>query len=128
MQFLRRWQPQIFALFRIITGLLFACHGSQKLFAFPGPMQGGGGGGHLPPLMMVGAVIELAGGLMIAIGLFSSFAAFICSGEMAVAYFMVHAKSGFWPILNHGEPAVLFCFAFLYIAAHGPGVWAASKK
>jgi len=117
MRWLQRFEEPIYALLRIIAGFLFACHGAQKILGFPG----GHGGGHLPPLMLVGGWIELAGGALILLGLFGAIAAFIASGEMAVAYFMVHAPGGFWPILNKGELAVLYCFIFLYIAAHGSG-------
>ena len=106
---------------RLIFGLLIACHGGQKvlgMFADPThPMH--------PPVgsfIWVGGLIELVGGFLVAFGLFGSIAAFILSGEMAVAYFMVHAKGGFFPIVNHGEPAVLYCFVFLYIACHGSGI------
>jgi putative oxidoreductase len=129
MQWLRRFEPQVFALLRIFAGLLFVCHGAQKLFGFPEPIKGMSG--HLPPLLLAAAVIELAGGLMIVLGVFASFAAFIASGEMAVAYFMSHwqfGKASFWPLVNKGEMAVLYCFIFLYIAAHGPGIWSATKK
>jgi putative oxidoreductase len=117
MRWLQRFEPPIYAVLRVVAGLLFACHGAQKLFGIPG----GHGGGHLPPLMLVGSWIELAGGLLIAFGLFAAIAAFIASGEMAVAYFMAHAPQGPWPIVNKGELAVLYCFVFLYIAAHGTG-------
>jgi putative oxidoreductase len=117
-----RYSAQAFAILRIIAGLMFAMHGSQKLLGFP-PQSGAGGGGGMPPLMIVAGVIELAGGLLIAFGLFTSIAAFIASGEMAVAYFKVHAHNGFWPIENKGELAVLYCFLFLFISAHGAGIW-----
>jgi putative oxidoreductase len=117
-----RFSPQAFALLRIVSGLLFVCHGTQKFLGWP-PMPGGGGGS-LPPLMIVAGTVELVGGLMIAIGLLVGFAAFIASGEMAVAYFMVHATHGGpIPLVNKGELAVLYCFVFLYIAAHGAGIW-----
>jgi len=117
-----RFSPQVFAIFRIVVGLLFACHGSQKLLGWP-PQGGGGGGGSLPPLMLTAGLIELVGGLMIAVGLLTGWVAFIAAGEMAVAYFTVHAKGGPIPLLNQGELAVVYCFVFLYIAAHGAGVW-----
>ena len=118
-----RFSPQVFAIFRIVMGVLFAFHGLQKIFGWP-PMQGGGGGGPLPPLLVVGAWIELVGGLLIAIGFLTGWAAFICSGEMAVAYFMAHAsKGGPLPIVNHGELAAVYAWVFLYIAAHGAGIW-----
>jgi putative oxidoreductase len=108
--------PQIYALLRIVAGLLFAQHGAQKLF--------GALGGKAVPLvsqMGLAGVIELVGGLLIAIGLFAGLAAFIASGEMAFAYFMAHAGKGLFPIQNGGELAVLYCFVFLYIAARGSG-------
>jgi putative oxidoreductase len=118
MGFLSRFSPQIYALLRIVAGLMFACHGSQKLFGFPSgtPMTDN-------PMMLAAGLIEFVGGLMIALGLVARLAAFIASGEMAVAYFMVHAKDSFYPIENHGELAALYCFVFLYIAATGPGTW-----
>ena len=118
-RFLGTYAPYLYALLRIVAGLLFAMHGSQKLFGFPGgkdPVS-------LFSLMGMAGVVELVGGLLIALGLFASLAAFIASGQMAVAYFMAHAPQAPLPILNGGEPAVLFCFVFLYIAARGAGVW-----
>jgi putative oxidoreductase len=113
-----RWSAIAFALFRIVAGLLFASHGAQKLFAvFGGPAATG------KPLLLTAGVIELVGGLLVAVGLFARPAAFVASGEMAVAYFMAHAAGGFWPIVNKGEPAVFYSFAFLFIAAHGAGIW-----
>lgn len=116
---LGRYSPYIYALLRIIAGLMFALHGTQKLFGFPGDR---------PPVPIgslpgVAGIIELICGLLIAIGLFAAYAAFIASGEMAVAYFMAHFPQGFWPVLNQGETAVLYCFLFLYIASRGSGVW-----
>ena len=118
-----RFSAQTFALLRIISGLMFAMHGTQKFFGWP-PMPPGMSG-PLPPLMKVAGGIELAGGLLIALGLFTGIAAFIASGEMAVAYFMGHASHGgfFSPLENKGELAVLYCFVFLFIAAHGAGIW-----
>ena len=115
-----RFTPQAFALLRIVAGLLFIVHGTQKLLGVPG------GKGTLPPFSWPGGIsglIELACGFLITIGFITGIAAFLASGEMAVAYFMVHAKGGFWPIQNKGELAVLFCFVFLYFAAHGAGIW-----
>lgn len=126
-KWLGRFQPQAFALLRIVSGLLFACHGAQKLLgAF-----GSGPGVEIASLMGLAGIIELFGGILIAIGLFTSWAAFIASGQMACAYFMAHFPKGFWPILNGGELAVLYCFLFLYFATHGAGTWsvaAALKK
>jgi putative oxidoreductase len=115
-RFLGRYSEIAYTLLRVIAGLMFAVHGAQKLFGFLGGRQHPVGS-----LFWVGGVIELVGGLLIAIGLFASWAAFLASGQMAVAYFMVHAKDGFWPILNKGELAVLYCFVFLYIACRGSG-------
>ena len=116
-----RFSAQTFAILRIVAGLMFAMHGTQKLFGYP-PMPKGMSG-PLPPLMMVAGGIELICGFLIAIGFFTGIAAFIASGEMAAAYFMGHASHGFWPIENQGELAVLYCFLFLFIAAHGAGIW-----
>ncbi|MCB2406844.1 DoxX family protein [Hymenobacter lucidus] len=109
-----------YALLRIVAGLMFAMHGSQKLLGFPG-----GDGTTMPLLSLMGlaGIIELVGGLLIAIGLFTRGAAFLASGTMAVAYFMAHASKGALPIVNQGELAVLYCFVFLFIAAYGAGIW-----
>ena len=115
-RWLGRHAERIYAILRVITGILVACHGAQKLFGALG-----GTAMTSNPMMLVGGIIEFGGGLLIAIGLFTSWAAFLASGEMAVAYFMVHAKGGFWPIINKGELAVAYCFLFLYIAARGSG-------
>lgn len=105
-----------FALLRFFTGALLACHGAQKLFgAFGGHVMTGA------PLMLTAGIIELGGGTLIALGLFTRISAFVASGEMAAAYFKSHAPHGFWPIQNKGELAVALCFAFLFIAAHGAG-------
>src|SRR5689334_8401305 len=115
---LGRYSEYVYAIFRVVFGLLFMMHGTQKMFNWPAP-----GPPELSGLPFAAGVIELICGLLIVIGLFGSIAAFIASGEMAVAYFMVHQPGGFWPLVNHGELAVVFCFAFLYVAAHGSGVW-----
>ena len=116
---LSRWQPQLLALLRIVTGLLFLEHATSKFLAFPVPFPV-----HpLPPLLMAAGVIELTAGVLITLGLFTRLAAFIASGEMAVGYFMMHFTKSPWPIANMGEAAILFCFIFLYLAAAGPGAW-----
>ena len=115
-RWLGRHAERIFALLRIVAGILFACHGAQKLFGALG-----GTAMTSNPMMLAAGIIEFGGGLLIALGLFASWAAFLASGQMAVAYFMVHAKGGFWPIINKGELAVVYCFLFLYIAARGSG-------
>jgi putative oxidoreductase len=114
-----KWAPLLLSILRIITGFLFLAHGTQKVFNFPPsdkPMHF-----ELASMMGFSGSLELVGGALILVGLFTRIAAFILSGEMAFAYFMVHAKGGFWPILNHGELAVLYCFVFLYLFAAGPG-------
>jgi len=118
-EFMRSYNSQTYALMRIVVGFLFLWHGSQKLFGFPGtPPEG------VPAFVIyVGGSIELIGGILIMIGLFTRWAAFICSGEMAVAYWMAHGTNALLPIINRGELAVLYCFVFLFIAAHGAGIW-----
>jgi putative oxidoreductase len=118
-RFLGKYSPYLYALLRIVAGLLFAMHGAQKLFGWPG------GKPPVPIASMIGVagIIELVCGLMIAIGLLTGYAAFIASGEMAVAFFMAHFPTHPLPILNGGEPAVLYCFLFLYMAAQGSGPW-----
>jgi putative oxidoreductase len=116
---LSRWQPQLLAVLRIVAALLFLEHGLMKLFHFPAPQMPG----PLPTLLVVAAVIELLAGVLITLGLFTRLAAFVASGEMAVAYFMSHFPKSFWPGINMGDAAILFCFVFLYIAAAGPGAW-----
>jgi putative oxidoreductase len=113
---LGRFAPFIYAALRIAAGLLFACHGAQKLFGLFG-----GRTVDLTSQMGLAGIIEFGGGILIAIGFLTSFAAFIASGEMAWAYFQAHAPRGAVPIQNGGEAAVLFCFLFLYIAARGTG-------
>jgi putative oxidoreductase len=116
MTILGKHTERIYGLMRIVAGFLYACHGAQKLFGVLGGHQVTGNA-----LLTAAAVIELVGGGLIALGLFTAPAAFVSSGEMAVAYFKQHAPASLWPIVNKGEMAVLFCFVFLYIAAHGPG-------
>ena len=115
-----RYAPQVYALFRIVAGFLFLFHGLQKLFGVAGGQVMATGS-----LPWFAGVIELVAGLLVMIGLFARVAAFIASGEMAVAYFMVHQPQGGWPIQNQGELAALYCFAFLYIATRGAGIWSA---
>ena len=122
--FFASWSPRILSIFRIVFGLLFMLHGTQKLLNYPpGPPEMG-----FPfPLFTlpgIAGALELVGGLLILLGLFTRPAAFIASGEMAVAYFMGHFKpDAFWPLQNGGELAVLYCFAFLYLAVAGGGRW-----
>ena len=112
------YSPYLYALLRIVAGLLFAQHGVQKLFGWLGGTQM-----PLASQMGVAGIVEAFGGLAIALGLFTSPVAFIASGQMAVAYFQSHLPRGVWPIQNGGELAVLNCFLFLYIASRGSGTW-----
>lgn len=118
-KYLGNFAPHLFALLRIIAGFMFAMHGTQKLFGWPGD----GDPVDIASMMGVAGIIELVGGILIMIGLFGSMAAFICSGQMAVAYFMVHSPQHWNPLINEGEKAILYCFLFLYIAARGSGIW-----
>src|SRR5687767_3528044 len=112
------WSPQALAVLRIMTALLFMQHGNMKLFGFPAPMEI-----EFFSLMGLSAVLELFGGLLLLVGLFTRPVAFVLSGFMAVAYFMAHAPQGFFPVLNQGELAVLYCFVFLYFVFAGAGAW-----
>jgi putative oxidoreductase len=120
---LGRFGPQLYALMRIVTGLLFACHGAQKLFGVLGGQQAA-----LVSQNGLAGVIEFVGGLMIAVGFMTGTVAFIASGEMAYAYFKAHMPRGGFPIQNGGELAVLYCVVFLYIASRGAGVWGVDKR
>jgi putative oxidoreductase len=119
--FLSKWSPRLLSIMRIVAALLFMQHGAQKLFGVPAdpakvPVE-------LFSLMGLAGVLELFGGLLLLLGLFTRSVAFILAGEMAFAYFMAHAPKGFWPLLNRGELAALYCFVFLYLAAAGGGPW-----
>jgi putative oxidoreductase len=124
MGFLSKYSPQILGVVRIVVGLLFLEHGLMKIVGFPAPM----GHGPLPPMIMAAGIIELVGGALLILGLFSRIVAFICSGEMAFAYFIAHFPRGIYPAMNGGEDAILFCFIFLYLAAAGPGSFAINQK
>lgn len=125
MTFLKKWAPVILSLLRIVSAFMFIQHGTAKMFGFPTSM----GPGELDYFSLIGlaAILEVAGGFLLLIGLFTRPVAFILSGEMAFAYFMAHAPNGFWTLVNHGESAVLFCFLFLYIAAEGGGSWSVDR-
>ena len=129
MNSLNRFADPVYCIMRLIIGLMFACHGGQKLLGFPGGGHGGAQG-----LMLIGGIIELVGGLMIAFGFLTRLAAFISAGEMAVAYFTVHAagkaighapspSEQFFPILNKGQLAVVLCWLFLFMLFYGGGRW-----
>jgi putative oxidoreductase len=121
--FCKTWSPRLLSVLRIVTAVLFLQHGTAKFFGFPhvdafDNMQ-------FASLLGAAGVLEIVGGLLILIGLFTRPVAFILSGFMAVAYFMAHAPQGFYPLLNQGELAVLYCFVFLYLSAAGGGAWSA---
>ena len=119
MAFMRGFEQQTYALLRIVTGFLFLWHGMQKIFGFPGEMPPG-----VPAFVTwVAGPIELVGGILVMIGFFTRGAAFLASGLMAFAYWMAHGTHGLLPIVNHGEPAVLYCFLFLFLSARGAGIW-----
>jgi putative oxidoreductase len=116
------WSPRMLSVLRIMTGLLFLEHGTQKFFAFPGP------GPALTPLLTIQGLLELVGGVLILIGLFTRPVAFILAGDMAVAYFYAHAPRGFFPTLNMGQLAILFSFVFLYLFVAGGGAWSIDQQ
>lgn len=121
MQSLEKYTPHALGALRIVAALLFMAHGTQKLFGFPAPPDGG-----LPEmwsLFWIGAWIELVGGALLVAGLFTRPVAFVLSGQMAVAYWMFHAPANFYPVLNGGDAAILFCFVFLLLVFSGPGAW-----
>jgi putative oxidoreductase len=118
---LNAWAPRVLSILRIVTALLFMEHGAMKLLHFPVPQEGAPD--PLPPMLLAAGMLELVGGGLLALGLFTRPVAFILSGEMAVAYWMVHAPSGPWPAVNMGEGAILYCFIFLYLVFAGGGSW-----
>ena len=115
-RWLGKYSELLYAVMRVVVGLLFACHGAQKLFGVLGAESQVSN-----PMLLAAGIIEFGGGGLVALGLWTGYAAFIASGQMAVAYFMAHAPGGFWPIVNKGELAVLYCFVFLYVASRGSG-------
>jgi putative oxidoreductase len=119
------WAPRLLSVLRIVSALIFLEHGTQKLLGFPpSPMP------PPPPLSLLwfGGILEMVGGALLLIGLFSRPVAFLLAGEMAVAYWMFHAPQGAFPALNGGDAAILYCFVFLYVAAAGPGPWSLDSK
>lgn len=118
------WSPRLLSILRIIAATLFMQHGLQKLFGFPGTQAASP---EFLSLVGIAGILEFFGGFLLLIGLFTRPVAFLLSGEMAVAYFMMHASRSYWPMLNQGELAVIFCFVFLYIAAAGGGAWSVDR-
>ncbi|WP_243372113.1 DoxX family protein [Geotalea sp. SG265] len=122
--FMSNYVPHCYAALRMVAGFLFLWHGMQKLFSIPSPMPPGA-----PPFIIYGAgPIELICGILVMIGFFTHWAAFIASGEMAFAYWIHHAKMSLLPLQNQGELAVLYCFVFLFIAAQGGGIWSIDSR
>lgn len=119
----KEWAPQLLSILRIVAAFLFFQFGSAKWFAFPAAIMPGGGTAAVGSLAWFAGVIEVIGGGLLLLGLFTRPVAFLLSGEMAIAYFFGHAGQGFWPVLNQGTQAILFCFLFLYFSAAGPGPW-----
>ncbi len=116
------WAPRLLSVLRIMSALLFLAHGTQKILGFPAPPASG-----LPAMLTlpwIAGMLELVGGSLLVVGLFTRPVAFVLSGLMAFAYFLAHAPRNFYPLLNNGDAAVLYCFVFLYLAAAGGGVWA----
>ena len=114
------WAPRVLSILRIMTALLFLEHGTQKLLGFPPSPNPGPALFSLPGIQ---GIIEVVGGVLLALGLFTRPVAFVLSGDMAVAYFMAHAPQSFFPVLNRGDAAILYCFVFLYLVFAGPGPW-----
>ncbi|MEE8584650.1 MAG: DoxX family protein [Acidobacteriota bacterium] len=128
--FIEKFSKEAYSLMRIVAGFLFFCHGAQKILGIFGGYREPGGTAELLSLRGAAGLLELIGGALIAIGLFTPWTAFILSGEMAFAYFISHfMRDGhFWPIQNRGESAVLYCFLFLFIASKGAGVWSIDHR
>ena len=121
------WAPQMLSITRIVAGLIFLEHGTQKFLSFP-PGESAGAGLGLAHLGAYAGIIELVAGLLIAIGLFTRPAAFLASGTMAVAYWYAHAPQDFFPVNNGGDAAILYCFLFLYFVFAGPGPWSLDAR
>ena len=120
-------EPYVLSLLRIVAGFTFSLHGFQKLFVLLGGMGGTGAKAQFFSLIWFAGFLELVGGLLLILGLFTVPTAFLLSGLMAAAYFMAHFPKGFWPILNGGELAALYCFVFLYLFTAGPGPWSLDR-
>jgi len=119
----RSWTPYLHSILRIVAAILFIQPGTAKLFAFPAAILPDGGTAAPLSLIGIAGILEAVGGLFLLVGLYTRPVAFLLSGEMAVAYFMAHAPQNFWPVLNQGEPAIIFAFLWLYLSVSGPGPW-----
>jgi putative oxidoreductase len=126
MERLNVWAPRVLSLLRIVAALLFMEHGLMKIFHFPAAQPGVSD--PLPTILLIAGWLEIVGGALLALGLFTRPTAFILSGQMAVAYFLFHMSKGFWPGLNMGDAAILFCFFFLYLVFAGPGEWSVDAQ
>lgn len=122
------WAPQLQSVLRIVAAVPFILSGTMKLFAFPAGIPPDGGTVPLMSQIGIGAILEVFGGALLLVGLYTRPVAFLLSGEMAVAYFQFHAPQGFWPTLNGGIPAILYCFIWLYFSAAGAGSWSLDAK
>ena len=122
------WAPQLLSVLRIVAAFMFILPGTMKLFAFPIGMPPDGSTAQLISQVGLGGILETFGGALLLLGLFTRPVAFILSGEMAVAYFQFHAPQGFWPIVNNGVNAALYCFVWLYFSAAGAGPWSLDAK
>lgn len=116
--YVRNLAPHLLSILRVFAAGSFFTHGTMKLFGWPAPFEY-----PLNPMLYTAGVLETFGGLLLAVGLFTRPVAFVLSGLMAFAYFIVHSSNGFFPVVNHGEAAMLYCFIFLYLSAAGPGAW-----
>jgi putative oxidoreductase len=124
----RSWAPYLLSVLRIVAAFVFMQPGTAKLFAFPAAIMPDGGTVQVWSLLGLAAILEAFGGLLLLLGLFTRPVAFVLAGEMAFAYFIGHAPQGFWPVVNQGMPAILFCFIWLYLAAAGPGPWSLDAR
>ncbi len=125
---LAAWAPRVLGILRIVTAILFIEHGTQKLFGIPERMAGMTAGPEMFTLLWWAAVLEVVGGALILVGLFTRPVAFLLSGQMAVAYWMVHAPKSIFPVHNGGDAAILFCFIFLYLVCAGPGSYSVDRE
>ena len=124
----RSWTPELTSVLRIVSAFVFTTAGTTKLFAFPAGVPPNGGTVPLASQAGIGGVLEVVGGLLLLVGLFTRPVAFVLAGEMAVAYFQFHFPRSFWPTINEGVPAVLYCFVWLFFSAAGPGPWSLDAR